>query len=116
MSATSGDEIINQFRALWPSSLPHVTLEVREKVTRRKTLVGPHSLKLNEVAECVRVCDIVVSRVGFLDGTRCVMLGYVVHCVRKDVTDAASINWSRLGPHASQDLFSACQAVAGFAR
>merc|ERR1719284_2150011 len=68
-----------------------------EKKLGGKKLDDPHSLKSNEMAECSfqpqqpLVCDTFkncegLSRVAFLDGNGCVMLGKVVSCERKDDT------------------------------
>jgi elongation factor 1-alpha len=70
------------------------------KETGGKKLDDPHSLKSNEMAECSfqpqqpLVCDTFkncegLSRVAFLDGNGCVMLGKVVSCERKEDTGAA---------------------------
>merc|ERR1712136_33276 len=70
------------------------------KETGGKKLEDPHSLKSNEMAECSfqpqqpLVCDtfkncLGLSRVAFLDGNGCVMLGKVVSCERKDDTAVA---------------------------
>jgi len=70
------------------------------KETGGKKLEDPHSLKSNEMAECSfqpqqpLVCDTFkncegLSRVAFLDGNGCVMLGKVVSCERKDDTAVA---------------------------
>jgi elongation factor 1-alpha len=65
------------------------------KETGGKKMEDPHSLKSNEMAECVfapqqpLVCDSFkncegLSRVAFMDGNGCVMLGKVTDCVKKE--------------------------------
>ena len=65
------------------------------KETGGKKMEDPHSLKSNEMAECTfqpqqpLVCDSFkncegLSRVAFMDGNGCVMLGKVVTCERKE--------------------------------
>merc|ERR1712019_304946 len=65
------------------------------KETGGKKMEDPHSLKSNEMAECVfqpqqpLVCDSFkncegLSRVAFMDGNGCVMLGKVMSCERKE--------------------------------
>jgi len=65
------------------------------KETGGKKLEDPHSLKSNEMAQCSfqpqqpLVCDTFkncegLSRVAFMDGNGCVMLGKVVTCERKE--------------------------------
>jgi len=69
------------------------------KETGGKKLEDPHSLKSNEMAQCSfqpqqpLVCDTFkncegLSRVAFMDGNGCVMLGKVVTCVAKSADDA----------------------------
>jgi len=69
------------------------------KETGGKKLEDPHSLKSNEMAQCSfapqqpLVCDSFkncegLSRVAFMDGNGCVMLGKVISCERKE--DAGS--------------------------
>jgi elongation factor 1-alpha len=64
------------------------------KETGGKKLEDPHSLKSNEMAQCSfqpqqpLVCDTFkncegLSRIAFMDGNGCVMLGKVVSCERK---------------------------------
>merc|ERR1712147_116931 len=68
------------------------------KETGGKKLEDPHSLKSNEMAEASfapqqpLVCDSYkncegLSRVAFMDGNGCVMLGKVMSCERKDESD-----------------------------
>merc|ERR1711972_263454 len=70
------------------------------KETGGKKLEDPHSLKSNEMAQCSfqpqqpLVCDTFkncegLSRVAFMDGNGCVMLGKVVSCERKEEGDKA---------------------------
>merc|ERR1711991_1120416 len=65
------------------------------KETGGKKMEDPHSLKSNEVAQCSfqpqqpLVCDSFkncegLSRVAFMDGNGCVMLGKVISCERKE--------------------------------
>merc|ERR1711881_834833 len=71
------------------------------KETGGKKLEDPHSLKSNEMAQCAfqpqqpLVCDTFkncegLSRVAFMDGNGCVMLGKVVSCVRREEGDKAA--------------------------
>merc|ERR1711959_106998 len=68
------------------------------KETGGKKLEDPHSLKSNEMAQCSfqpqqpLVCDTFkncegLSRVAFMDGNGCVMLGKVVTCIAKSADD-----------------------------
>merc|ERR1712179_524391 len=68
------------------------------KETGGKKLEDPHSLKSNEMAQCSfqpqqpLVCDTFknckgLSRVAFMDGNGCVMLGKVVTCIAKSGDD-----------------------------
>merc|ERR1712176_46020 len=70
------------------------------KETGGKKMEDPHSLKSNEMAEVAfqpqqpLVCDTFkncegLSRVAFMDGNGCVMLGKVVTCIQKDESDKA---------------------------
>jgi len=65
------------------------------KETGGKKLEDPHSLKSNEMAECTfvpqqpLVCDSFkhcegLSRIAFMDGNGCVMLGKVTECEKKE--------------------------------
>jgi len=65
------------------------------KETGGKKMEDPHSLKSNEMAQCSfqpqqpLVCDSFkncegLSRVAFMDGNGCVMLGKVISCERKE--------------------------------
>merc|ERR1711866_37629 len=65
------------------------------KETGGKKMEGPHALKSNEMAQCSfqpqqpLVCDTFkncegLSRVAFMDGNGCVMLGKVVTCIQKE--------------------------------
>jgi len=70
------------------------------KETGGKKMEDPHSLKSNEMAQCSfqpqqpLVCDSFkncegLSRVAFMDGNGCVMLGKVISCERKEDAAAA---------------------------
>jgi len=70
------------------------------KETGGKKMEDPHSLKSNEMAQCSfqpqqpLVCDSFkncegLSRVAFMDGNGCVMLGKVISCERKE--EAAAV-------------------------
>merc|ERR1719181_1810977 len=70
------------------------------KETGGKKAEEPHALKSNEMAQCSfqpqqpLVCDTFkncegLSRVAFMDGNGCVMLGKVVTCIQKDDSDKA---------------------------
>jgi len=70
------------------------------KETGGKKMEDPHSLKSNEMAQCSfqpqqpLVCDSFkncegLSRVAFMDGNGCVMLGKVISCERKEEAAAA---------------------------
>merc|ERR1711874_862237 len=70
------------------------------KETGGKKMEEPHSLKSNEMAECTfapqqpLVCDSFkncegLSRVAFMDGNGCVMLGKVTNCEKKEDAGAA---------------------------
>jgi len=70
------------------------------KETGGKKLEDPHSLKSNEMAQVSfqpqqpLVCDSFkncegLSRIAFMDGNGCVMLGKVVTCIQKDDSDKA---------------------------
>merc|ERR1712196_687388 len=71
------------------------------KETGGKKMEDPHSLKSNEMAQCSfapqqpLVCDSFkncegLSRVAFMDGNGCVMLGKVVTCTAKTGDDKAA--------------------------